>query len=120
MRFMNVVVHCKTYLSADCIRDLSGYMLTKTETKKLKNPYALPSLSYKRLLNDPQLKEKYIDKVKRRYEKQNGSTKWDTLREVLVTPGNAIMLKERRRRRQKNEWVTNEILDMIKRRQKKN
>lgn len=58
----------------------------------------------------------YIDNVGSKYNKLNekGNLKLNTLKEVVVASANEIAPGKRKERR--NEWVTGEIRDMIKKR----
>lgn len=62
----NACLHCKRYPSADCG---SGHLpLICKHRMKLRK---LGSLQYDRLLKQPNLKEKYMDSARSRYEAQN-------------------------------------------------
>ncbi|MGX9987587.1 reverse transcriptase domain-containing protein [Soonwooa purpurea] len=117
-RFRNAITHCKTYPSADCGSDHRPVICKlQVRLKKLKKPNTMPKLQYNRLLTDPDLKEKYMNSVKSCYEEQNrtGNTKWDALKRALVTAAMDIIPKENDPKR-KNEWITEEILEMMQRR----
>lgn len=72
-----------------------------------------PKLQYVRNLNDPNLKEKYVDSIKSSYNGQteNGNRKSDTSIQYLVTSGIKIIRKkiDEEKIRTHNRWNTRHV-----------
>lgn len=68
--------------------------------RKFKRVKAVPKLQHDKLQKDTNVKVKYMDSLKRRYKEinQNGNSKWNALREGLVTSASEIISKKTRRR----------------------
>lgn len=84
-------------------------------TEILKKSKSAPKLQYDRHQNNPNCKEIYTDSAKSKFNKlnANGNSKGNTLREALTTSSNEFI--HRKIKQRKKERMSDEILDMIKR-----
>ena len=85
--------------------------------RKLKKGESTPKLKYELLQNDPVTRQMYAIAVKNRFEalEIEGEPKWNVLKEALVTSAKEIIPKQERPNKQK--WMTEEILNLTKKRQ---
>lgn len=84
-RFRNAVLHSKSYASANCgSNHLPVICQLRMNLQKLKSVKTAHKLQYNRHLNDLNLKEKYVDMVKSRYNEinENENSNLSTLREL--------------------------------------
>lgn len=87
---------------------------SKTTEKKKTN--ATSKLQYGRHPKEPSCKEAYNNSVTKEYDlNENTKLMWVMLKETLVTSANDIIVKKSRE--DKSEWLTIEILEMMKKRQ---
>ena len=86
--------------------------------KKIKKPKATPKLCYDSLVSDQGVRKAFLEEVKKKFEVEStsGGSKWDSFREAMTsTASEEIPVKEKKSR---NKWLTREILDLMKKRQK--
>ncbi|XP_042862524.1 craniofacial development protein 2-like [Penaeus japonicus] len=118
-RFRNAIKHSKAFPGADCGSDhIPVICKLFVKLKNLKKTNVTPKLKYEALQSDLRLKETNAVDVKNRFEvlSQEGETKWESFKKALVEGANATIPKQEKKN--KNKWMTDEIIDMMKERQK--
>ena len=118
-RFKRAVKQSKTYPGADCGSDHVPVICTlQCKLKKLKRPKVVKILDFKQV-SKPDIRQEFTVQVKNRFElliDEGEENTWETMRNILVeTAEENVLTKERKRR---NKWMTEEILLMMKDRQK--
>jgi len=119
-RFRNAVQHCKTYPSADCGSDhLPVICKMKIKLRKLKNTTSGPKLQYSVLAKDDNTRKEFNVNVKNRFEalgtEGEQESNWNNFKTSLVTAAKKVLPK--REKQSRKQWITTEILDLMKKRQ---
>eukprot|EP00794_Sanderia_malayensis_P018471 gene18471-20322_t len=118
-RFRNAIKQSKAYPGADSGSDHNPVICKlKVKLRKRKQSKTDAKLRYAALKNDLTLKERYAVEVKNRFEvlQQDGETQWESLKKALVKTAQELLPKQKKSQRKK--WMTDEILELIKKRQK--
>ena len=89
----------------------------RVKLKKVKKPKTTPKLNYDTLSSDPDIKEAYRAGVMKMLKANtNGKLQQDLFREALVKTAREVIPKKEKK--SKNKWITPDILELMKKRQK--
>ena len=119
-RFRNSITQVKTKPGADCGRGCDHVPVVaqmRVKVKKVKKNRKIRK-DWNILRRNKAIKDQYTIEVANRYERlteegegEGVNIEWQVLQESLVGAAEAIIPKERRRR--KKPWITDEILDLM-------
>ena len=119
-RFRNSITQVKTKPGADCGRGCDHVPVVaqmRVKVKKVKKNRKIRK-DWNILRRNEAIKDQYTIEVANRYERlteegegEGVNLEWQVLQESLVGAAEAIIPKERRRR--KKPWITDEILDLM-------
>ena len=125
-RYRNSIKQCITRPSADCNSD--HILLTakfNCKLKKIRKTAQKPKLNIDLLHSDKTIAQEYYTEVQNRFQQLsdeaditncNAEEEWSYLQEILTTSAEKILPKQEKQAKQK--WITQEILDLMKRRRK--
>ncbi len=92
----------------------------KVKLKKIKQTRVTTKLDYSTLSSEPEVRKAFKEGVKKRLDlvKTTGqhTSKWDSLRDAMVSTAEELILKKGKK--SKNGWMTQDILNLMKERQK--
>ncbi|XP_071947472.1 uncharacterized protein [Antedon mediterranea] len=118
-RWKRAVTHAKTYPGADCGSDHIPVVCTlQSKLKKVKKAKNVQKLDFEQL-NSPEIRLEYSIQVRNKFDilvDEGEEITWDAMRDILVETAKESLPKKERRR--KNKWVSEEILSMMRDRQK--
>ena len=118
-RFKNAIKDAKSYPSGDCGSDhIPVICRLEIRLKKMMKAKVSPKLQYDSLRNNSNIKDAYNVSVRNRFEvlEDEGHSKWDIFKDAVGTTAKEIIPKKDFAARQK--WITTDILDRMKDRQK--
>ena len=118
-RFRNAIKQSKSYPGGDCGSDhIPVICKLRLKLRKLQKPKTSPQIDFDQL-RDETIKSKYAVAVKNRFdvlEQEEGKTTWEIFKESFVESANKII--PLKKRLSKNSWMTDDILNMMRERQK--
>ena len=118
-RYRNAVTKVRTYPGADCDSDHVPVVADiRVRLKKLKREEIKPRRDVQVLKRNEELKQRYILTVENKYQmlrdecdENDPGQQWKRLSDA-IEEGNQKVLPEKRRRR-KNNWITEEIFELM-------